>query len=200
MRNGKGLIDMNDLVNFEELQKVLEDYARDAVEIYRYQLSLGGKNASRQLADTASARVVVNGQTYEVVMNLQEYWKFVERGRKGTISTPQGEKVNIPSYTPNKLKTELGLSPVSAGFPPVSAILKWISVKPIIPRPDKNGKIPSPQSLAFLIGRKIEQEGIAPHPALATTLEELDRLYKDKIQEALGRDLTGYIAKIAPLG
>jgi hypothetical protein len=190
---------MDELVNFEELQKVLADYARDAVEIYRYQLSLGGKNASRTLADTATARVEVRGQTYEVVMNLQEYWKFVERGRKGKVTTPAGEKVNVPSYTPNKLKTELGLSPVSAGFPPMSAILNWISVKPIIPRP-RNGKIPTPETLAFLIGRKIEQEGIEPHPAMATTLEELDRLYYDKIVSALGHDIYAYIAKIAPLG
>lgn len=193
---------MNDLVNFEELQKVLADYAKEAVEIYRYQLSLGGKNASRQLADTATAKVVVNGTTYEVVMNLQEYWKFVERGRKGTESSPAKPSVNIPSYTPNKLKKELQLSPVSAGFPPVSAIMDWILVKPVLPRPSADGKMQQlkPKSLAFLIGRKIQEEGIEPHPALATTLEELDRLYKDKIQEALGHDLTGYIAKIAPLG
>lgn len=193
---------MDELVNFEELQKVLADYARDAVEIYRYQLSLGGKNASRQLADTASARVEVNGQTYEVVMNLQEYWKFVERGRQGVNSSPVKAKNNIPSYTPNKLKTELELHPVSAGFPPVSAIMDWILVKPILPRPSADGKMQQlkPKSLAFLIGRKIEQEGIEPHPAMATTLEELDRLYYDKIVSALGHDIYAYIAKIAPLG
>ena len=38
-------------------------------------------------------------------------------------------------------------------FPPLDKILSWIRVKPILPRPDKNGKLPTPRTLAFLIGR-----------------------------------------------
>ena len=192
---------MNELVNFEELRQVLDEYAREAVELYKYQLSLGNKNASRKLADTATARVEVNGQTYEVVMNLQEYWKFVERGRQGLDSSPTKVKTNIPSYTPNALKKELELHPVSAGFPPVSAIMDWILVKPVLPRPSADGKMQQlkPKSLAYAIRHKIAQEGIEPHPAMATTLEELDRLYADRIREALGHDLTAYLAKVAPL-
>lgn len=188
---------MDELVELNELQKVLEDYARQAEEIYRYQLSLGGKNASRKLADTAKAYVVVGEQTYEVVLQLQEYWKFVERGRKGKESSPEkGYNGTLPSYVPSKTRTELMMSPVSAGFPPVSALLDWISVKPIIPRPMNNGKIPTPETLAYLIGRKIEAEGIEPHPALATTIEELDKIFHDKISEALGRDMQYYIRKV----
>ena len=81
-------------------------------------------------------------------------------------------------------------------FPPPDALLKWIEVKPVIPRPGKNGRIPTPKQLAFLIGRKIEREGIEPFPAFKTTKEELDKLYKEKIAEALGRDVRNYISKL----
>lgn len=159
---------MNELINFTELQQVLQDYAKEAEEIYKYQISLGGKNASRKLTDTIKSNIVVGNQAYEVSLTLQEYWKYIESGR-----------------TPGK-------------FPPVKALLDWISVKPIIPRPDANGRIPTPKQLSFLIGRKIKEEGIKPFPALETTKEELDKIYHDKLSVALGHDVSNYIRKILP--
>lgn len=44
-------------------------------------------------------------------------------------------------------------------FPPVSAIREWIRVKPVIPRPFENGKLPTESQLAFLIARKISRVG-----------------------------------------
>lgn len=168
---------MNDLIDFTELQQVLKDYAKDAREIYKYQISLGGKNASRKLIDSVTSRVIVGEQSYEVCLNLMEYWKYVEGGSKGKVSSPPG--ATYPAH-----------------FPPVGVLINWINVKPIIPRPDNNGKLPSPKQLAFLIGRKIENEGIAPFPALETTKEDLDNIYHEKLSAALGHDVSNYIRKI----
>lgn len=156
----------NALIDLTNLQQVLQEYAREAEEMYKYQLSLGGKTASRKLIDSVKSNVVVGEQSYEVTLTLQDYWKYIEKGRK-----------------PGK-------------FPPVGAILNWISVKPIIPRPMENGNLPSPNQLAYLIGRKIEQEGIEPHPALMTTQEELDRIYHEKLSIALSLDVSFYIRKV----
>lgn len=156
----------NALIDLTNLQQVLQEYAREAEEMYKYQLSLGRKTASRKLIDSVKSNVVVGEQSYEVTLTLQDYWKYIEKGRK-----------------PGK-------------FPPVGAILSWISVKPIIPRPMANGKLPSPEQLAYLIGRKIEQEGIEPHPALKTTQEELDKIYHEKLSIALGNDVSFYIRKV----
>lgn len=164
--DGKGIIDMDELINFKELQQVLQDYAREAEEIYKYQISLGGKNASRKLTDTIKSNIIVGDQAYEVSLTLQEYWKYIESGR------PPGK------------------------FPPVKALLDWISVKPIIPRPDANGRIPTPKQLSFLIGRKIKEEGIEPYPALEATKEELDKIFHEKLSVALGHDVSHYIRKI----
>lgn len=81
-------------------------------------------------------------------------------------------------------------------FPPPNAILKWIEVKPVIPRPDANGRIPTPKQLAYLIGRKIANEGTEGTHDLQKSKDNIIPWYKEKISAALGRDMERYIAKI----
>lgn len=65
-----------------------------------------------------------------VYFTLPDYWKYVEEGR-----------------APGKI-------------PPLEAIKQWIQVKPLIPTPDKYGKVPTNEQLAFLISKKIGRDGI----------------------------------------
>ena len=78
-------------------------------------------------------------------------------------------------------------------WPPKDAILRWLSVKPIIPRPDSKGRIPKPEQLAFLIGRKIAKEGTTGTHDLQHTKEEVLPKYMDRIQAALLHDAYIYI-------
>lgn len=153
-------------LTFENLRRVLEEYGKHAETLYKYNIALAGKNASRTLANNTKYFVKSEGVTFSVGLRLEEYWKFVEYGRK-----------------PGK-------------FPPPSAILKWIEVKPVIPRPDDKGRIPKPQTLAFLIGRKIATEGIKPTPVLQTTVEELNNTFLERIREALKQDIGDALAII----
>lgn len=162
-------------LGFENLHKVLQEVAKQAKEVYRYQLSLGGKRASGALREKILEEVKVNGQTYEVVLNLLEYWKYVEGGAKGKDSSPVGAAGKVH-------------------FPPISAIERWISVKPIIPKIGKGKTIPSVKSLAFLIARKIYRRGIEPHPALEQTQKEIIDEWQDKIREAFKKDIEGRVS------
>ena len=63
-------------------------------------------------------------------------------------------------------------------FPPVDAIKNWISVKPVLPRPLKSGKLPTDNQLAFLIARKISKVGIKPKPFLKPTITDFDLINK----------------------
>lgn len=81
-------------------------------------------------------------------------------------------------------------------FPPPDAILKWIQVKPVIPRPDANGRIPTQKQLAFLIGRKINQEGTTGTHDLAQTKDNILPWYRERISQALGHDMENYIRKL----
>lgn len=76
----------------------------------------------------------------------------------------------------------------SAGkFPPVDKILQWIQAKPILPR-EINGKLPTEQQLAYLIGRKIANEGFEGSHDLENTKNSLEAEFTERIKEALEQD------------
>lgn len=54
-------------------------------------------------------------------------------------------------------------------FPPPNKIKEWIRVKPILPTP-VNGKLPTENQLAFLIGRKIATKGIPGTKSLSKVM------------------------------
>lgn len=74
-------------------------------------------------------------------------------------------------------------------FPPVSKILEWVKIKPILPTPDSSGKVPTPEQLAFLISRKISIYGTDGTKDLEDTLELTDMEWRDRITEALDKDV-----------
>lgn len=74
-------------------------------------------------------------------------------------------------------------------FPPPDALLKWIKVKPVIPRPDARGRIPTPKQLAFLIGRKIAREGTKGTHSLEEAVSATNAQYEKRITDAIEADL-----------
>ena len=78
-------------------------------------------------------------------------------------------------------------------WPPPSAILSWIKAKPVIPRPLKNGKLPTPEQLAFLIGRKIAVFGTKGQPDLTDSVEDMNKAFQERIAAALAKDVGSYI-------
>ena len=99
-----------------------------------------------------------------------------------------------------------------AHWVPRDAILKWIRIKPVIPRPDpETGRIPTPEQLAFLISRAIA--GQSPHQHLLKNpqggtkgthdfnraRDGVTAFYTERLQEALHTDALNYIEKVLPL-
>jgi hypothetical protein len=76
-------------------------------------------------------------------------------------------------------------------FPPIDAILQWIRVKPVLPRPDKHGRLPSERSLAFLIARKISRVGTPATNVLQDTLTEFN--FTDKLKQTIQDELNRQI-------
>lgn len=155
-----------DTLMFPNIERVLKEYADSVGDTYRSYMQLGGKDASGKLSQSAKAEVRHGGNRYEVVMHLEEYWKYVEYGRK-----------------PGK-------------FPPPDKIREWVEIKPVIPRPMKNGKLPTVEQLSYLIGRKIAIKGIPPSPVLATTTRTLNEEFFDKIYEAIRLDVSNAVKTI----
>ena len=152
-------------LTFDGLNEALQEYAEEVRHLYRNRLILDDKYASGKLIQNIKTYVKAKGVKYEVGLYLEDYWQYVEEGRK-----------------PGK-------------FPPTDKILEWIKIKPVLPEPDKDGKKPSPESLAFLIGRKIANEGIDAGHQLKETIQEANARWIPKLQEALQGDFEGYVLK-----
>ena len=74
-------------------------------------------------------------------------------------------------------------------WPPMDAILRWITVKPILPTPDSRGRIPTPRQLAFLISRKIARFGTKGTHDLYDSVEQLNTEYAERIEAAITEDV-----------
>lgn len=83
-------------------------------------------------------------------------------------------------------------------WPPRDKILQWILIKPVIPRPDVRGKIPTPQQLSYLISRKIARFGTDGSHDLERTVEEMLPQYMEELTQALQKDATAYVHNLMP--
>ena len=81
-------------------------------------------------------------------------------------------------------------------WPPRDAILRWIQIKHIAPYPDRNGRLPSPESLAFLISRKIATVGTEGSHDMQSVKDALIPLFRQRIAEALGNDMQAYFRRV----
>ena len=126
----------------------IQDITNDFVVELKNKLKANDSNASGTLSNSIRGIVKQNGKYIVISIQLEDYWQFVENGRK------------------------------AGKYPPLSEIKKWISVKPVLPRPLKNGKLPTANQLAFLIARKISKVGTKANPFLKPTLTSFDLVGK----------------------
>ena len=99
--------------------------------------------------------------------------------------------VLVPDYFPF---AENGRRP--GKFPPPDAILKWVQFKRLVPRPGRDGKVPSTNQLVYLISRKIATKGTEGKHLFEKTLDDpnLDNI-ADKLVELITAELEKEIEK-----
>lgn len=160
-----------DALRWDNTRRALEEFGKRLVDKYREELKARNKSATGKLAKTAKY-VVKSGHTYIfVALNLEDYWKYVEYGRE------KGKK-----------------------FPPLNAIAKWIDAKPVIPRPDKNGRLPTTRQLSFLIARKIATKGIRPTNIFEKSVEAVYEQMDEALEAAITADIGEYVTRTLVYG
>lgn len=157
---------MAELFGTPHLTQVLEELGREVAEQYKNNLRESG-HATRpdHLINSITTSVVVDDKAYKVVMQLNEYWKYLENGTE-------------------------------PHWPPVDAIRSWISYKPVLPRPGKDGRLPTPNQLAFLIGRKIAREGTTGTHDFEKARDETVARWEQRIRAALVEDVRAWLTAI----
>lgn len=152
---------------------VLNEFADTLINEYKSKLASEGWQSGKLYNSIKKVSVKNSKGNFMLTLNLEEYWKYIENGRRA-------------GKQPNRKK-----------MPPITEIRKWIDKKNIIPRPIrlKSGKEYSPtrNTLAFLISRSILKNGfktaIPPKPFFKTSLQTAKEMFIDKIKEALVKDL-----------
>lgn len=157
---------MAELIDLNELLQVLMDLAKDVEENYKEHLAQSGRYTTE----------------YTLIDSVRTQVVVGDNGYDITMTLRDYWK-----WVENDTKPH---------FPPPSAILRWIEIKPIIPRPDRNGKVPRPKQLAYLIGRKISRVGTQGSHDLEKVKDAVIPAYRDKIATALGHDMENYIRKV----
>ena len=145
-------------MEWKNLKEALETYGEVLEEQYREQIANNNAFASGRLFDSVHHIVEVNDSTIDLCLSMEEYWKWVEEGRG-----------------PGK-------------FPPLDKIEEWIEIKPIAPYPDTQGRVPSNKQLAFLIGRKIANEGTEGKHLLDNAIESTQD-WLELIDAAISKDI-----------
>ena len=92
-------------LKFPNLEEVLRQYGSQLISIYRQKLLQNNADDTGTLGNTLNYIVEDQDGSYEVSLQIQDYWKYLEEGR-----------------SPGK-------------FPPISEIKNWIRTKPVLPRP-----------------------------------------------------------------
>lgn len=149
------------LIKFPNLEKVLEEYAIDFRNTYQDSLINNDRIASGDLLNSVDYIITKGTNQYSVSIKLKDYYYFVEYGRK------------------------------AGKFPPPDAMLRYVQIKPILPRPNANGKLPTEKQLAFLIGRKIAREGTEGSGDFQKTADTINNRYLIKIYQAIDKDIEG---------
>jgi hypothetical protein len=142
-------------LKYPNIERVLNDMQIAFIQ----ELASVGISAQSSLAQSAEVKRTdePNKTIYENLFNYYFYWVAYGRG-----PTQQGTQ-------PGKLK---------------AIILEWIKRRGIEPRPDENGKTISKEALAYLITRKIHEQGFQPRDFITPVVER----FESELDEAFAKD------------
>lgn len=76
---------------------------------------------------------------------------------------------------------------------PKAPIERWIEVKPLLPVPDRNGRLLTPKQQAYLVRRKIAQYGTEAKNPLSESLKEVTDRFNEALEEAITKDVSDSI-------
>lgn len=157
---------MDKLIDLPHVQAVMEEMAIAIRNEYQDNLIRNNRIASGDLLNNIEYEITRGDFTYTIYVKMRDYWYYVENGRK------------------------------AGKMPPIQNILDWVKIKPVLPRPNSNGKLPTPQQLAFLIARKIGELGTEGTHDLRKATDTIWDTFEDRLYEAIDEDVDAAFIQI----
>lgn len=175
-------------IDFDSVEQILLDYGKAFQSMAAGQLRRANKVSSGALADSIAFTTKRTANGYELNIEVLDYYKFVDQGVRGTGPRNRNNK------SPYKYSDKM---------PPISEIMKWIKREGLTAKAeDQKRKLSGrqkkaravgsaakkikPQSLAFLIARKIKRRGL---PYTGFWERSFEKTFQDldvKLAEATG--------------
>lgn len=168
-----------ELISFPATTAVLQQLADDVRAGYIDQLQKNGhwtRDGQDRLIDTITTVVTVDGRAFSASLKMNYYWQFLEEGIQ-----PAGKFKN-------------------PGWKSLPFILKWVQIKPIIPRPPQTIR-PSKRTLESLqkstAGAIVYKRNLVGDPGthgFQIARDAILPMYYDRIRDALNEDISKYVA------
>jgi hypothetical protein len=169
---------MDDIIKFENLARVLVDYATEVRNKYRDALVRSDRLASGKLLNSVEYHTYFNENEYLVYLSLEDYWKYVEND-------------TVPHMPPvDKILEWIRVKPVLPQ--PYYRKWKWTTKDG---KEHTNGKmvLPTPEEWAWIIAKGIEKNGTEGSHDLENTLEAVNARFEERIIKALDEDIASAV-------
>lgn len=160
-----------DDIKFNNLERVLNEFADEVIMKARENLDANGSNATHQLYDNLDKEVKIDDDRMQVFLALEDYWKYLEFG------TGPAHMAEVIGETPQA-------EPRAQYWPRIEPLKEWVANKPGVPKED---------SFAYAVQGKIHKEGIEPKPFLEPAIEYVLPRYEDLINQAIEDDVDEWV-------
>lgn len=195
-------------IEWKNLQYELTQFAETLIRLIRANLEQDGSNASYTLSDTLSYTIGIEENRYWVDVEMEDYWKYVNKGRKPGKRPPVekiAEWIRVKPLTPKPYTYTPSVKSLAfliqrsikkkKGYaPPRTVIEGWINKKGIQPKSVEI--VPSVESLAFLIARKIGREGTKGTHFYDDAVQAAKDAYEGRIDKAIQDDIALWLETV----
>lgn len=156
-------------LNEKGIPNIIQNWGNELIAQMRNNLTKNKSNASSNLLQSMIGKVTTPPTGYHLGVSMEDYWFYVENGRKPTQAGGDGQLYkNIYEWIQNKAD---------------------IQSKIISKSPDR---IAATKSLAYVITRKIHREGTTARPFASPALKQVTtQTLATRISEYIVDSLTG---------
>jgi hypothetical protein len=151
------------------VSRIIQNWGNELIKQLQNNLLKNKSNASSSLSQSITPEITQPATGYNLSIMMQDYWFYVENGRKPTQGGGNGQLYkNIYEWIQNKAD---------------------IQSKIISKSPDR---IAATKSLAYVITRKIHREGTKARPFVSPALKQVTtQTLATRISEYIVESLTG---------
>jgi hypothetical protein len=179
-------------IKYKYLKDALKRFGNEVVKIGQTNLKDQKKNTTGNLSKSLTYKIADNSVdivSIEFIAPNASYWKFVNWGVKGLISSAKAP--NSPF--------QFGSGNFEGKGTLRGAIDKWVVQKPVGPIRDDKGRFTNRKGMVRAISRSIYLNGIAPSYFYSSAFERGWKRNIGKIEDALGEDYAVFLeGKIPP--